>query len=64
MGKSFKNITVCAIGKFGENTDKIPLWMNANGGSYAKNLNDSVTHLVISEDAYKENGEIGASTIN
>lgn len=64
MGKSFKNITVCAIGKFGENTDKIPLWMNANGGSYAKNLNDSVTHLVISEDAYKENGEIGTSTIN
>ena len=63
MGKSFKRITVCTVGKFGDNTDKIPLWMNANGGTYSKILDDSVTHLVVTEEAYKVNSGIGMFTI-
>jgi hypothetical protein len=63
MGKSFKHITVCTVGKFGDNTDKIPLWMNANGGTYSRVLDDSVTHLVVTEDAYKVNSGIGTFVI-
>jgi hypothetical protein len=59
MGKPFKGITICTVGKFGENTDKIPHWINANGGNYSKSLNDSVTHLVTSEEAYKDGGDTG-----
>jgi len=59
MGKSFKNITLCAAGKFGENTEKIPVWVKANGGTYSKTLDETVTHLLTSKEAFKKNGDLG-----
>lgn len=59
MGKSFQKIHACSVGNFGDNTDKIPQWIKANGGVYVKEINDSVTHLVASEAAVKKNVEAG-----
>jgi hypothetical protein len=61
MGKSFRNITLCAVGSLGEITDKIPNWVKANGGTFSKGLNDAVTHLVTTKEAFKQNGNISTS---
>ncbi|KAL1969433.1 hypothetical protein VTN77DRAFT_8871 [Rasamsonia byssochlamydoides] len=57
MGKSFKKIHACAVGSFGDNTEKIPQWIKANGGVYSKEIDDSVTHLIATEAAVKKNVE-------
>jgi hypothetical protein len=55
MGKSFKRIVASSVGSFGENTEKIPQWIRANGGTYSKDVNSSTTHLIASEAAVKKN---------
>lgn len=62
MGKSFQKIDASSVGNFGDNTDKIPQWIRANGGVYVKEIDDSVTHLVATEAAVKKNVEAGEQT--
>jgi hypothetical protein len=59
MGKSFKKIRLCSAGNFGDSTEKIPQWVKANGGTYSKDVDSSITHLVVTEAAFKKNIEIG-----
>ncbi|PYH98586.1 hypothetical protein BO71DRAFT_426032 [Aspergillus ellipticus CBS 707.79] len=53
MGKTFKNIYACSVGKFDGNADKIPQWVRANGGRYSKDISEEITHLIASKEAYK-----------
>ncbi|KAI9923830.1 hypothetical protein ASPWEDRAFT_183289 [Aspergillus wentii DTO 134E9] len=57
MAKTFEKVHACSVGKFEGNTDKIPLWVRNNGGVYSKVMNEDVTHLITTIDAYKKNGE-------
>lgn len=53
-----KRIRVSVVGKV-KDAEKIPGWMRENGGAYSKAVSRNVTHLIASEDAYKENVEAG-----
>lgn len=59
MGKTFKHINACSAGNFGDNGDKIPQWIKANGGTYSKEITKDVTHLITTEAAFKKNVEVG-----
>lgn len=54
MGKGFKDVHVSFIGGH-ENSDKIPQWVKAHGGTFSREMNDNVTHLIASESAVKKN---------
>lgn len=58
MGTTLKRIRVSVVGKV-KDAEKIPNWMRENGGAYSKAISRNVTHLIASEDAYKENVEAG-----
>ncbi|KAM5442306.1 hypothetical protein MferCBS31731_002681 [Microsporum ferrugineum] len=53
MGKAFKNVTLSVIGEFGPKTDKFKQWVEANGGKFSKEVNDQVTHLLSTKEAFK-----------
>ncbi|KAJ9266924.1 hypothetical protein DTO195F2_859 [Paecilomyces variotii] len=57
MGKSFQKVNACCAGNFGENSEKIPQWLRANGGTYSKDMNSDITHLITTESAFKRNVE-------
>ncbi|KAJ9294333.1 hypothetical protein DTO271G3_6908 [Paecilomyces variotii] len=57
MGKSFQKVNACCAGNFGENSEKIPQWLRANGGVYSKDINPDITHLITTESAFKRNVE-------
>lgn len=59
MGKSFQKVNACCAGNFGENSEKIPQWLRANGGTYSKEMNSDITHLITTESAFKRNVEPG-----
>lgn len=59
MGKSFQKVNACCAGNFGENSEKIPQWLRANGGTYSKDMNSDITHLITTESAFKRNVEPG-----
>ena len=61
MGKTFQKIHGCSVGNFESNGDKIPQWIRANGGKYSKDINNEVTHLITTKEAYKRNVPIGES---
>lgn len=58
MGKTFQNVRVCAVGQL-EDGDKIPRWVRANGGNFQRDVDESCTHLIATEHAYKSNVEAG-----
>ncbi|KAL2006632.1 hypothetical protein VTN00DRAFT_9300 [Thermoascus crustaceus] len=58
VGKTFKHINACSAGNFGDNGDKIPQWIKANGGTYSKEITKDVTHLITTEAAFKKNVEV------
>jgi hypothetical protein len=60
MGKGLKDVHVSYVGSH-ENSDKIPQWMKANGGTFSREINKDVTHLVASESAFKKNVDAGKS---
>ncbi|KAF3893483.1 BRCT domain-containing protein [Trichophyton interdigitale] len=55
MGRTFKNITLSVTGEFGPIADKFKQWVEANGGSYSKEINSEVTHLLSTKGAFKAN---------
>ncbi|EZF27283.1 hypothetical protein H112_00707 [Trichophyton rubrum D6] len=55
MGRTFKNITVSVTGEFGPIADKFKKWVEANGGSFSKEVNSEVTHLLSTKRAFKAN---------
>lgn len=59
MGKTFQKIHGCAVGSFSGNGDKIPQWIRANGGTYSKEINTNVTHLITTREMYKANADAG-----
>lgn len=58
MGKPFEKIHACIAGKI-ENAEKIPVWVRANGGAFYKTVTKKVTHLIVTQATYQENGEAG-----
>jgi hypothetical protein len=60
MGRTFQRIHASIAGKFDGNLrDKIPQWIRANGGQFSRDVNLSVTHLIATKQAYKENAPLG-----
>ena len=59
VGKSFRKINLTHTDDFGQKNDKIRLWVINNGGTFSKELNNEVTHLVCSKKAWKEYKDIG-----
>ncbi len=59
VGKSFRKINLATTDDFGQKNDKIRLWVINNGGTFSKELNDGVTHLVCSKQAWKAYQDIG-----
>ncbi|PLB36414.1 BRCT domain protein [Aspergillus candidus] len=57
MGKTFEKINACSAGDFGNNSNKIPQWIKANGGQYSKSVVEGVTHLISTVEAYKKDVE-------
>ncbi|KAL4960259.1 BRCT domain protein [Aspergillus stella-maris] len=55
MGKTFAKVYASSAGSFDNNTSKIPQWITANGGTFTKEITEGVTHIIASEDAYKQN---------
>ena len=63
MGKTFEKIQVHVIGSF-EDSNKVSGWMKANGGKYHRSFNSQVTHLIVSEEVYLQNGEESELTLS
>ncbi|KAM0110180.1 hypothetical protein ACP6JB_004282 [Aspergillus fumigatus] len=63
MGKTFKNIHACAIGRFPVNGDKIPQWILAHGGTFSKDVTEDVTHLITTRETFAKNVEAGMAPI-
>ncbi|OJJ49922.1 hypothetical protein ASPZODRAFT_22632 [Penicilliopsis zonata CBS 506.65] len=57
MGKPFSQITASSVGSFGDNGDKIPQWIRANGGFYSRDISEGTTHLIATKEAFKRNVE-------
>ncbi|KAJ6091294.1 hypothetical protein N7467_003263 [Penicillium canescens] len=58
MGKTFARIHAAITGKFeGGIGEKIPQWIRANGGEFSRDVNPRVTHLITTEEAFKQNVE-------
>ncbi|GFF26467.1 hypothetical protein IFM58399_01427 [Aspergillus lentulus] len=57
MGKTFKNIHACAIGRLPVNGDKIPQWIRAHGGTFSKDVTEDVTHLITTKETFEKNVE-------
>jgi hypothetical protein len=62
MGKTFEHVHVRVLGSF-EGAEKIPGWIKANGGKFHRSFNSQVTHLVVTEEVYAENGKEGMLTM-
>ncbi|CAG8205493.1 unnamed protein product [Penicillium salamii] len=56
MGRTFQKIHCAMVGRFKEGIkEKIPQWIRANGGQFSRDINPMVTHLIATEEAYKDN---------
>lgn len=58
MGKPFERVHACVAGKV-DQTNKIPEWLRANGGTYSKAVTKGVTHLIATEEAYQKDDKKG-----
>ncbi|OQD78485.1 hypothetical protein PENDEC_c001G02071 [Penicillium decumbens] len=56
MGKTFEKVHVRVLGSL-KDADKIPGWVKANGGKYHRSFNSQVTHLIVTDEVYLQNGE-------
>lgn len=59
VGKSFRKINLAHTDDFAQKNDKIRLWVINNGGTFSKELNNEVTHLVCSKKAWKAYPDVG-----
>ncbi|CAG8095447.1 unnamed protein product [Penicillium salamii] len=56
MARTFQKIHCAMVGRFEEGIkEKIPQWIRANGGQFSRDINPMVTHLIATEEAYKDN---------
>ncbi|CAG7916535.1 unnamed protein product [Penicillium olsonii] len=59
MGRTFQRVHYALVGKFDDGIkEKIPQWIRANGGQFSRAVNSNVTHLIATEQAYKDNGSL------
>jgi hypothetical protein len=63
MGKTFRSVIIASTGDFGDKTDKIKNWVEHAGGTFSKDIDPSVTHLVASKKAWKRYHPMGKSAI-
>ncbi|KAK2748049.1 hypothetical protein FQN55_004598 [Onygenales sp. PD_40] len=54
MGKTFRKINASIAGDFGTMSDKIKQWVEANGGTFSKNIDSTVTHLIATKAAFRK----------
>lgn len=54
MGHTFHHINVSLAGDFGPKGDKIKQWVEANGGTFSKELNEEVTHVISTQNAFRK----------
>ncbi|KAJ5553998.1 hypothetical protein N7513_003957 [Penicillium frequentans] len=56
MPNTFSKVNVCTVGKFDDAT-KIPEWIRHHGGTFSRRVDSHTTHLVATEESYKNNVE-------
>ncbi|KAF9884138.1 hypothetical protein FE257_002259 [Aspergillus nanangensis] len=56
MGKTLHKVHAACVGRI-PNCDKVPQWLRANGGQYSKTIDQNLTHLITTKEAYKNNVE-------
>lgn len=63
MKDPFKKFTIALSGDFGEghSHDKMKDWIEANAGTYARQIDSNVTHLVCSMKDWKRGSKMGTS---
>ncbi|KAK4693793.1 hypothetical protein P7C71_g3669, partial [Lecanoromycetidae sp. Uapishka_2] len=56
MKLPFRRLTIAVTGDFGASRghEKMKQWIQVNGGRFATEVNDGVTHLICSKDHYRE----------
>ena len=64
MKNPFKRFTIALTGDFGQGRshEKMRDWVEANGGTFSKQVNSNVTHLVCSLKDWKKAPNIGKCT--
>lgn len=58
MPNTFSKVNVSTVGKFDDAT-KIPEWIRHHGGTFSRKVDSHTTHLVATEESYKNNVEAG-----
>jgi len=60
-GNCFHDLQITVDGNFGmyKRPDQIKQWISAAGGKYSPKLQDSTTHLIVSEDHWKRKVVLG-----
>lgn len=58
MPNTFSKVKVSTIGKFDDAT-KIPEWIRHHGGTFSRKVDSHTTHLIATEESYKNNVEAG-----
>lgn len=58
--------TIAVTGHFGpkRSHEKIKQWVEANGGTFSRDVTKAVTHLVCSKEYYKGNTRMGIFSIH
>jgi len=56
-----QRLTIAVTGDFGpkRSHEKMEHWVKKNGGTFSKDINKTVTHLVCSKEEYKKNSAMG-----
>jgi len=64
MKNPFKKFTIALTGEFGpgRSHEKMKDWIEANGGTFGRQINNDVTHLVCSLKDWKKRPKIGQWT--
>ncbi|KLJ11139.1 hypothetical protein EMPG_13591 [Blastomyces silverae] len=55
MGKTFRKLHISLAGDFGQISEKIKQWVEANGGDFSKHIEKgATTHLITTKDAFRK----------
>lgn len=58
MRNTFSKVSVSTVGKF-DDAIKFPEWVRSHGGSFSRKVNSDTTHLIATEESYKNDAEAG-----
>ena len=65
MKDPMQRFTIAVTGDFGHKRthDKMRQWVQKNGGTWSKDINNNVTHLICSKEQFKRKTPMGSSML-